>query len=63
MYTVFLATSFFTTSLSLLKLTGTGANLSMSNLLSSVFRLAEFVFSAKLEVSTCVITFKQVFVA
>ena len=54
LYTVFLATSFFTTSLSLLKLTGTGANLSMSNLSSSVFRLAKFVFSAKLEVSTYV---------
>ena len=33
----------FTTSLSLLKLAGTGANLSMSNLSTSVFRLAKFV--------------------
>ena len=48
--TVFLTTSFFTTSLSLLKLTGTGAYLSMSNLSFSVFILATFVFSAKLEV-------------
>ena len=31
-YTVFLRTSFFTTSLSLLKSTGTGTNLSISNL-------------------------------
>ena len=52
-YTVFLTTSFFTTSLSLLKSTGTGANLSMSNLSTLVFKLAKFVFSAKLEVSTC----------
>ena len=51
--TVFLTTSFFTTSLNLLKSTGTGANLSMSNLLTSVFRLAKLVLSAKLEVSMC----------
>ena len=51
-YTVFLTTSFFTTSLSLLKSTGTGANLSISNL--SIFKLAKFDFNAKLEVSTCV---------
>ena len=54
LYTVFLTTLFFTTSLTLLKSTGTGANLPMSNLSTSVFRLAKFVFSAKLEVSTCV---------
>ena len=46
--TAFLTTSFFTTSLNLLKSTGTGANFSMSNLSTSVFRLAKFVFSAKL---------------
>ena len=62
-YTVFLTTSFFTTSLSLLKSTGTGANLSMSNLSTSVFRLAKSVFSAKFEVSTCVTCFRSVFVA
>ena len=62
-YTAFLTTSFFATSLSLLKSTGTGANLSMSNLSTSVFRLAIFVFSEKLEVSTCVIFFKSIFVA
>ena len=53
-------TSFFTTSLSLLKSTGIGANLSRSNLSTSVFRLAKFVFSAKLEVSTCVTFSKSV---
>ena len=52
-YTVFLTTLFFTTSLSLLKSTGTGANLSMSNLSTSVFKLAKFVFSVKLELSIC----------
>ena len=62
-YTVFLMTSFFTTSLSLLKSTGTGANLSMSNLSTSVYKLAKFVFSAKLEVSTCEIFLMSVFVA
>ena len=62
-YTAFLTTSFFTTSLNLLKSTGTGANLSMSNLSTSVFRLAKFVFSAKFEVSTCVTFFRSVFVA
>ena len=42
-------TSFFTISLSLIKSTGTGATLSMSNLSTSVFELAKFVFSAKLK--------------
>ena len=60
--TAFLATSFFTTSLNLLRSTGTGVNLSMSNLLISVFKLAKFVFSAKLEVSACVTFFRSVFV-
>ena len=41
-YAVFLTTSFFTTSLSLLKSTGTGTNLSISNLSTSVFKLAKF---------------------
>ena len=58
-YTVFLTTSFFTTSLSLLKSTGTGANLSMSKLSTSVFRSAKFVFSAKREVSMCVTILDQ----
>ena len=74
---VFLTISFLTTSLNLLKLVGTGANLSqsslsylvfnllkllgklpnlsISNLSTLVFKLAKFVFSARLEVSTCVI--------
>ena len=52
-YTVFLTTSFFTTLLNILKLTGTGTNLSMSYISTSAFKLAKFVFSAK-QVSTCV---------
>ena len=47
-YTVFLITSFFTISLSLLKSTGTGTNLLKSNSSTSVFKLAKFAFSAKL---------------
>ena len=62
-YTAFLTTAFFTTSLNLLKSTGNGTNLSMSNLSTSVFRLAKFVFSAKRKVSTCVTFFRSVFVA
>ena len=60
-YTVFLATSFLTTLLNLLKSTGTATNLSMSNL--SDLKLAKFVFSAKLEVSTYKITLISAFVA
>ena len=63
LYTSFLATSFFTTSLNLLKSTGTGAHLSISNLSTSVFRLAKLAFSAKLELSTCEILLVSVFVA
>ena len=59
----FLTTSFFKTALSLLKSTGTGTNLLMSNLSASVFKLVKFVFSAKLEVSTCEIFLISVFVA
>ena len=36
--------------MNLLKLTGTGVNLSMPNLSTSVYRLAKLVFSVKLEV-------------
>ena len=36
----------------LIKSTGAGTNFSISNLSASVFKLAKFVFSAKLEVST-----------
>ena len=60
--TVFLTISFLTTSLNLLKLTGTGANLSMSNLSTSVFGLTKFVFSAKLEESMCLIFCRSVYV-
>ena len=61
-FAVFLTTSFFTTSLSLIKSIGTGINLSMSNLSTSVFRLAKFVFNAKVDVSTCEIFFMSDFV-
>ena len=61
--TVFLTTSFFTTSFSLLKSTGTGTHLSISNLSTSVLRLAKFDYNAKLEVSAWEIFFISVFVA
>ena len=51
-YSVFLTTSCFTTLLDLLKSAGTVFSLSVSNLPTSVFRFAKFVFNAKLEVST-----------
>ena len=63
LYSVFLTTLFFTTSLSLLKSTGTCANLSISNLSTSVFKLAKFDFSGKLLTTTCHIFFRSVFVA
>ena len=56
-------TLFFTTLPSLLKSVGTGTNLSMSNLSTSVFKVAKFVFNAKPEVSTCEIFLISVFVA
>ena len=56
-------TSFFTTLPSLLKSVGTGTNLSMSNLSTSVFKVAKFVFNAKLEVSTCETFIISAFVA
>ena len=49
LYTSYLTTSFFTASLNLLKSTGIGMHLPISTLLTSVFRLAKLVFSAKLE--------------
>ena len=42
-YTSFLTVSFFTTSLSLIKLTGTGTNLSTSNLCTLLFKLLKLV--------------------
>ena len=62
-YVVFLTTSFFTALLSLVKSVETGTFLSMCNLSTSAFKLAKFVFNAKIEVSTCVTFFKLVFVA
>ena len=62
-YVDFLTTSVFTASLSLLKSTGMGANLSISNLSTSVFKLAKFDFDIKLEVSTCEIFLMSAFVA
>ena len=61
LYKSFLTTLFFTTSLSLLKLTGTCTNLSISNLSTSAFKLAFFFFNAKLEVSTCQIFLMSAF--
>ena len=43
LYTSFLTTSFFTTSLSLLKSTETGTNLSTSNLYTLLFKLFKLV--------------------
>ena len=63
LYTSFLTTSVLTTSLSLLKSAGTGTNLSISNLSTSVFKLAIFVFNAKLEVSLCEIFLISAFLA
>ena len=48
LYTAFLTTSFFITSLNLLKSTEIGTNLSISNLLNSFFRLAKLVLVQKL---------------
>ena len=59
-YSVFLTTSFFTTSLSLLQSTRRGANLLISSLSTSVSTLAKFDFSAKVQSSTCDIFFKLV---
>ena len=79
LYKSFLTTSFFTTSLSLYKSTGTGTNLSVSNLSTllkllkphgtflnlsiSDFEIAKSVFLAKDDISTPGGIFKSVFVA
>ena len=59
-FTVFLATAFFTASLSSLKSKGTGNKFSISDLSASVFKLAKKLrqtfsklFNLKLEISTC----------
>ena len=56
-------TAFLTTSLNLLITIGTDTNLSISSLSTTVYKLAKFVLSAKLEVSTCVISLRSCFVA
>ena len=60
LYSVFLATSFFTTLFNLDKSIGTVFNLSTSILSTSVFKLARFVFNAKLLTFTCVTFFRSV---
>ena len=56
-YSVFLATSFFPTLLNLAKSSGSGVSFAMSNLSTSVFKLARFVFDAKLLTPTRVAFF------
>ena len=51
LYTSFSTTQFFTASLSLLKSTGTGTNLSTSNLSTLDFKLAKSTFLANFHVS------------
>ena len=63
LYTVLLTTPLFTKLINLLKLTGTVFGLSTSVLSTSVFKLARFDFSAKLEVSIHVASFESGFVA
>ena len=63
LYSVFLTTSFFPTLLNLAKSVGTVFNFSTFVLSISVFKVAKFVFDAKLLTSTCVTFFKSVFVA
>ena len=60
LYSVFLTTSFFTTLLNLAKSTGTVFNLSTSILSTSVFKLARFVFDAKLLTSICVAFYRSI---
>ena len=48
-YSVFLTTSLLSTLLNLIKSAGTGANLSIYNLSTSVFKLATFAFNANLK--------------
>ena len=59
LHSVFLTTSFFTTLLNLAKSSGTGVHFAMTNLSYSVFKLARFVFDAKLLTSTCVTFLNQ----
>ena len=57
----FLTLSFFTTSLSLLKSTGTDINFSISNSSTSAFKLAKSDFAASLVVAIHVACFKSAF--
>ena len=63
LYSIFWTTSFFTALLSFGTSLGTGVNLSISYLSTSVFKLGKFDFSAKLLTSTCDTFLKSVFVA
>ena len=56
-YLVFLPTSFLTTLLNLATSSGTDVNFAMSNLSTSVFKLAKFVFHSKLLTFKCVTFF------
>ena len=60
-YAVFFNNIIFTTWINLHKSTGTGSNLSISNLSTAVFKLAKFDFNAKLEVSACEILLISVY--
>ena len=60
-YIIFLATLFFTTSLSLLQSTGTGTNLTIPNLSISAFKLTKSYFAGSLDVSIPVAFFNLLF--
>ena len=60
-HSVLLTISFFTTLLSLAKPLGTGVNLLISSLSTSVFKLAKLDFSAELLASECDIFLSQFF--
>ena len=63
LYSIFFTTLFLTTLLNLAKSLGTGVNLPISGLSTSVFRLAKIDSSAKLLTSICDAFFISVFVA
>ena len=63
MIQIFLTILCLTKPLSLFKSTGTGINLSIPNLLNSVFKPAKCDFSAKLEVSILLTFFNSDFIA
>ena len=53
LYSVFSTTLFFTALFNLAKSSETGVNFAMSNISTPVFKLARFIFDAKLLISTC----------